>query len=434
MNKTTTLSLILVSILVACVIIQTVKSQSTYTKITINTDGSISPSTAPIVRDGNVYTMTENISVSVTIQKSHLVFDGAGYTIQSPGWSWALKLAPSTPIEPAISNITVRNVHVMEDPNASAWAWGIMLENTVNSTITNCTISDIRDSLGIWLQDFSTGNTIIGNNLTNVHRSAIAVWASNNTVVGNQITGCGAAIDISSASNNVIFGNYIADNNIGINCWSGNPLPPGLKNLIYYNSFINNNLTFLNQAIFISDTSVLLYPALVNVWDNGTFGNYWNDYNGTDANGDGIGDMPYYVDDHYNIEGANDTDHYPLMNQVNTSEAIALYQPIAPNIISNPVSTQSPEPSPTPTSTVAPKSTNTPSPNPSQTSSPMPSQSPVPTAFQTPDSSSAVPEMPATATTLIMIVIACLVVVATKLRKRRHRMHDSKLSLEVYNG
>ena len=26
------------------------------------------------------------------------------------------------------------------------------------------------------------------------------------------------------------------------------------------------------------------------LWDNGTIGNYWGDYNGTDNNNDGIGD------------------------------------------------------------------------------------------------------------------------------------------------
>ena len=328
-KKAFTVAVMVLALLIAMpartLLVNKVSAQSAEV-ITIKPDGTINPSTAPIAKIGNVYKMTGNISASVTVQKSNIIFDGDGYTIQSPGWSWALKLSPPTPIEPGLTNITVRNVNVIEDPNASAWAWGIMLDSTTNSVIANSTVSNIRDSLGIWIQDFSTGNTIIGNNLTNVYRSAIAVWSRGNIVIGNRITSSGTAIDISSTYDNIIFGNSIENNHVGIHCWAGNPLPPGVKNFIYYNNFINNNLTFLNEAIFISGTGVLLYPAIVNIWDNSTKGNYWSDYNGTDTNGDGIGDTPYFIDDHYNIEGANDTDHYPLMNPVNIT-SITTYTP-----------------------------------------------------------------------------------------------------------
>lgn len=46
----------------------------------------------------------------------------------------------------------------------------------------------------------------------------------------------------------------------------------------------------------------------VNIWDNGTTGNYWSNYNGTDNNGDGIGDTPYVIDH-------NNQDNYPLMTE-----------------------------------------------------------------------------------------------------------------------
>ncbi len=44
------------------------------------------------------------------------------------------------------------------------------------------------------------------------------------------------------------------------------------------------------------------------MWDDGypSGGNYWSDYKGVDANGDGIGDTPHVIDE-YN------KDRYPLM-------------------------------------------------------------------------------------------------------------------------
>lgn len=51
--------------------------------IYINSDGSIDPSTAPISRDGNVYTLTQDIFESLYIHKSGITLDGAGHSIES---------------------------------------------------------------------------------------------------------------------------------------------------------------------------------------------------------------------------------------------------------------------------------------------------------------------------------------------------------------
>jgi len=47
-------------------------------------------------------------------------------------------------------------------------------------------------------------------------------------------------------------------------------------------------------------------------WDDGSEGNWWSDYNGSDGNGDGIGDTPYNISD-------DQQDRYPLIDPVETN-------------------------------------------------------------------------------------------------------------------
>jgi LPXTG-motif cell wall-anchored protein len=49
-----------------------------------------------------------------------------------------------------------------------------------------------------------------------------------------------------------------------------------------------------------------------NFWDNGSVGNYWSDYNGSDLNMDGIGDTPYFINNKA-VEIVIAQDNYPLM-------------------------------------------------------------------------------------------------------------------------
>ncbi|MEM1590161.1 MAG: NosD domain-containing protein [Candidatus Bathyarchaeia archaeon] len=88
-----------------------------------------------------------------------------------------------------------------------------------------------------------------------------------------------------------------------------------------YSTFYHNN--FINNTIQVHSSTPVGKP---NVWDNGREGNYWSDYNGTDANGDGIGDTPYIIERQTVwiepttqtpiIFGEDTEDRYPLMKPV----------------------------------------------------------------------------------------------------------------------
>jgi parallel beta-helix repeat protein len=102
-----------------------------------------------------------------------------------------------------------------------------------------------------------------------------------------------AGFHLGLSSNNTITGNTASHNEYGI-CYGttdeGSP-----NNRIYHNNFVNN----------LQHVNIL---TTVNTWDDGypSGGNYWSDYVGVDANGDGIGDTPYVIDE-------NNVDRFPLM-------------------------------------------------------------------------------------------------------------------------
>jgi PKD repeat protein len=80
------------------------------------------------------------------------------------------------------------------------------------------------------------------------------------------------------------------------------------SNIIYLNNFINNNdnvrSSYSTNIWIWNSTSPITYTYNGNTYTN-YLGNYWDDYTGSDADGDGIGETPYNID--------SDADKYPLM-------------------------------------------------------------------------------------------------------------------------
>jgi nitrous oxidase accessory protein NosD len=108
-----------------------------------------------------------------------------------------------------------------------------------------------------------------------------------------------------------ITANTIAENENGIYI-CGDWLERGA--VIHTLTFHHNNI--INNSVQLTSGS---YGG---IWDNGSEGNYWSNYNGTDANGDGVGDSPYVVIEAYTYNhthggtstyGSTDVDHYPLI-------------------------------------------------------------------------------------------------------------------------
>jgi nitrous oxidase accessory protein len=107
------------------------------------------------------------------------------------------------------------------------------------------------------------------------------VAITNNLFLDNRI---GAYIDGSPRevdSTGLFAGNVFAYNDIGVQL-----LPAVRNNEFYSNSFIENE-----EQVAISAGGG---RATANAWSVNGQGNYWSDYAGFDAAGDGLGDLPYH--------------------------------------------------------------------------------------------------------------------------------------------
>ena len=140
--------------------------------ITIGSNGSIS-GTDKLRCDGNVYTLTGNIVYTIRVDKSNVVLDGAGFTLEG------------NPIEgngagliilPGVDEVTIKNFKI------KGFGSGITLKGSGN-TVTGCTITDCFT--GIWLNE-ATGNTISGNVLLNDNAGIQIRYSSNNVFRNNR--------------------------------------------------------------------------------------------------------------------------------------------------------------------------------------------------------------------------------------------------------
>jgi parallel beta-helix repeat protein len=258
--------------------------------IYIRADGSIEGTTAISTVDNITYTFTDNINDMIYVERSNIIIDGAGYTLQAIGiMSFGFSLSQ-------VNNVTIKNTNIKD----FAFTGIVLAESSSNNIIANNITANEMD--GIALGPSSNNNNISGNTITNNGNVGIRLEgaSSNNIITANNVANNDDGIVLAGSSNN----NSIIANNMTANDNDGIRLEGSSNNTIYHNNIIDNGI----QVNIVVDGS--------SDWDDGAKGNYWSDYesrypNATEVDGSGIWDTPYVID------GSNQ-DNYPIIPEFPT--------------------------------------------------------------------------------------------------------------------
>ena len=153
-------------------------------------------------------------------------------------------------------------------------------------------------------------NTAKNNGVSGIrlNQGSMKIWVINNSLGSNQLEG----IYVYKSNESLIIGNIIYNNSqdgISIRESYNNTIT---RNIIrnnpqrgIYIDYSENNLFFNNS--FIDNGGNAIDHGPDNQWDNGSLGNYWDDYTGVDVDDDGIGDTPYLISG-----SAGSQDYYPI--------------------------------------------------------------------------------------------------------------------------
>jgi parallel beta-helix repeat protein len=272
----------------------TIDTQLQETMIYIRAEGSVE-GTDKIQREGNIYTFTNNIKGSIIVEKDNILVDGAKYTLQGDG-----EIHGPTDISGMglqiieCNNVTIKNLTIKE------FTRGVRFTNSSDCLITQNILDN--NSIGIEMgyvdESYSNNNAVSGNFIKENKDAGIRlIYGSSNTISGNIIAENDEGVSIWGTSGNNIEWNNITSNNRGIYVETS-----GI-NIIHHNNFVNNTYDWWDYGLTPWPFQL---PFSVNIWDDRKEGNYWDTYNGSDNDGDGIGDTPYELYE-------NNQDNYPLM-------------------------------------------------------------------------------------------------------------------------
>jgi len=212
-------------------------------------------------------------------------------------------------IRPQRSNVLISGNNITENQG------GITGWNTENVAVIENSITNNYYGVNIGQ---SRNVTVCGNNISSNTGGLNLIYYGPYAVYGNTITENDWGIRFAEGCHNAtVCGNNITQNGVGVVLLNfpngGDVVVSGVGNRVFGNLFVDNSEQVTKDEIEYENINITWSMGTdIVLWDNGTMGNYWDDYAGLDENGDEIGDTPYIIDE-------NNQDNYPLMYPVDIS-------------------------------------------------------------------------------------------------------------------
>jgi parallel beta-helix repeat protein len=152
--------------------------------IHIESDGSVS-GTDKILRNAEIYTLTDDIRNSIVVLRDNIVIDGAGHSLNGNGDSTGVFLQ-------AVKSVTVANLRVNNfDVGISVtWKWSESGGDTQTSEKNIISVNILENNThGISLGMYTTATTVEGNTIENGAYGISIYYSTGNTLRNNSING-----------------------------------------------------------------------------------------------------------------------------------------------------------------------------------------------------------------------------------------------------